>query len=121
VQFNPLAQVEAQSRLETLVALWQRGMDAPLPTACKTALALLSKDAAAAQKVYDGDSYQGDGATAERDEPCLARLWSEYGDMVLEAEHETVSEQLYLPILEWIATGVQVFPLNHMFAQAPNV
>jgi hypothetical protein len=27
---------------------------------------------------------------------------------------------LYEPLRNWVQTGVQLFPLNHVFAQAPN-
>jgi exodeoxyribonuclease V gamma subunit len=118
VQFQPLEQDAAKARLDTLVALWQRGMDAPLPTACKTGLALVAKGAADAHKAYEGAGFQADGMMAERDEPCLSRLWAEYGDLAAEPGHDEVSEALYLPLLDWIASSVQVHPLNHMSEQA---
>ena len=118
VQFQPLEQDAAQAWLDTLVALWQRGMDAPLPTACKTGLALVAKGAVDAHKAYEGATFRTDGMMAERDEPCLARLWADYGDLAAEPGHQEVSEVLYLPLLSWIASSVQIHPLNHMSEQA---
>ena len=118
VQFLPLGQVEAQARLDILAGLWQRGMDAPLPTACKTALALLAKGADAAQQAYDGSNFEVEGLKAERDEPCLSRLWVEYGELADEPGFGEISEALYRPLLDWVACSVQAHPLNHVFEQA---
>jgi len=119
VRCAPMAQVEAQAKLETLVTLWRAGMDAPLPTACETALALLTDDASAARTRYDGSDFDF-GMRPEGNDACLARLWSEYADLAATPGHEDVSRQLYEPLQDWVAAGTQLFPLNHVFAQAPN-
>jgi exodeoxyribonuclease V gamma subunit len=120
VHCTPLAQEQAQTGLDTLVGLWREGMDAPLPTACKTALALLAKDAATAKTAYDGADFQFDGMTAERDIPCLARLWREYDELANAPGHEDVSRQLYEPLRAWVAGSTRVLPLDHVFAQVSN-
>lgn len=118
VRCSPIARAQAQAGLETLVTLWRAGMDAPLPTACKTALAWLDKGAGEARAIYEGAGYAYDGMTAERDEPCLARLWREYAELASTPGHEEISRRLYEPLRDWIATGTQLFSLNHVFAQA---
>ena len=118
VRCAPIAQAQAQAELETLVTLWRAGMDAPLPTACKTALALLAKDAGEAQTKYDGAEYAYDGMIAERNEACLARLWGEYADLASTPGHHEVSTRLYKPLRDWVTSLTKVFPLNHTFAQA---
>jgi exodeoxyribonuclease V gamma subunit len=115
VRCLPIAQAEAQAKLETLVTLWRAGMDAPLPTACKTALAYLAKGAAKAQTQYDGAEYEYDGMIAERNEACLARLWAEYAELEATPGYADVSRQLYRPLQDWIAIGTQVFSLTHVF------
>jgi exodeoxyribonuclease V gamma subunit len=119
-RFSPMHAQDAQTRLATLVDLWKRGMDAPLPTACQTALALLSKDESAAQKAYDGADFQVEGMKPEVEEPCLARLWSDYDALASEADHANASKQLYRPLLDWIGTSIQLLPLNYMSEQATN-
>jgi exodeoxyribonuclease V gamma subunit len=120
-RFLPIDATEAQAQLTTLMALWQRGMDAPLPTACKTALALLKQGAGEAAKTYDGSPYQVDGMTSEGEDPCLARLWSDYDTLSRADDHEEVSQALYGPLLNWVASGVQLLPLDDMSEQASNV
>jgi exodeoxyribonuclease V gamma subunit len=73
-----------------------------LPTACKTALALLKDE-------NPGDTYDGgfmmDGEAVE---PCLARLWPEFESLSADPEWQTVSRQLYSPLLSWIDRHVSV-------------
>ncbi|MVW64189.1 exodeoxyribonuclease V subunit gamma [Massilia sp. NEAU-DD11] len=119
VQCAPIAQAQAREQLEALVTLWGAGMDAPLPTACETALALLAKDAGAARTRYDGSDFNF-GMHPEGKDACLARLWREYADLAAEPGHDDISRRLYEPLRDWVAGGTQLFPLNHVFAQTPN-
>jgi len=93
-------------------------MAAPLPTACKTALALLAKGEQDAMKTYDGSGYDDEAGKPEKDELCLARLWPDYEMLAAEPQHVAVSPRLYQPLLEWMATEVEVFPLTHTFEEA---
>jgi exodeoxyribonuclease V gamma subunit len=118
VQLHPIDADAARAQAEVLLSLWIKGMSSPLPTACKTALALLAKDAKKAMDAYDGLSFAIDGLRPERAEPCLARMWPDYAALAAHEEHEAVSRQLYQPLLDWIIGSVDVFPLNHSFARA---
>jgi exodeoxyribonuclease V gamma subunit len=120
-RFTPIAPADAQAQLTTLMSWWQRGMDAPLPTACKTALSLLEKGAAEAEKAYDGAAFQADGHTAEREETCLARLWDDYDMLSSAPGYAEVSEALYRPLLKWVDSSVQLLPLDAMPEQMSNV
>jgi exodeoxyribonuclease V gamma subunit len=118
VRVGAIEQGAALEQIEQLVALWRQGMDAPLPTACRTALALLRKNAGEAMIAYDGTTFQGSGEPPERNEPCLARLWSDYGQLAADPEHVDISTRLYEPLLLWIDGSVEVLPLNHTLEQA---
>ena len=120
VRCTPVAQEQAQDDLDALLELWRAGMDAPLPTACKTALALLGGTADQARTAYDGAEFEFDGMTAERDEPCLQRMWREYDELAAAPGYEAVSNQLYGPLLAWVGQSVQVLPLNHVFLEAEH-
>lgn len=117
VRCTSIAQDDAQAALESLVSLWRTGMDAPLPTACKTALAFLSKGEEDARTCYDGADYAYDGMIAERNEACLARLWSAYAELASMPGYVAVSRQLYAPLQEWVTRRTAVFSLDHVFVQ----
>jgi len=112
VTFSPMEQAEARARLEDLLAAWQAGMVAPLPVACLTAMAWLAGDNAEA-------AYEGDGffATAEADEPCLARVYPDYESLTADGSFETWAEQLYRPVLDWVDRHVGFEP-HPVFEQA---
>jgi exodeoxyribonuclease V gamma subunit len=115
VRVSGIEQGNAQRQLETLATLWRQGMDAPLPTACATALAWLRGDARQAKAAYDGAEHAGSDTFAERDEPCLARLWKDYAELAAERDHEHVSGRLYAPLLEWVDGSAEVFSLDYTF------
>jgi len=115
VRLSSIDQASAREQLHALAALWRQGMDAPLPTACKTALARFGGGAARAKLTYDGPEIATGNAIREKDEPCLARMWGNYAELEAEPGHEDVSTRLYQPLLEWVASSVEVFPLDHAF------
>ena len=115
VQLSSIGQASAREQLDALVALWRQGMDAPLPTACKTALARRRQGTERAKLTYDGPDIATADAIAEKDEPCLARLWGDYAELEAEPGHDDVCTRLYQPLLDWVANGVEVFPLDHAF------
>jgi exodeoxyribonuclease V gamma subunit len=87
-------------------------MDRPLPTACKTALALAQDGNPRA--VYDG-GFQMSG---EVDEPCLARLWPDFSALSAEADWQDCSETLYGPLAGWIKTQIDVTLINDFVASS---
>ncbi|WP_374359665.1 exodeoxyribonuclease V subunit gamma [Pseudoduganella danionis] len=106
VQMQPMLQPTALAVLEQLAALWRSNMDQPLPTACKTALALLKDEDARA--IYDG-GFELAGEVADL---CLARLWPEYAELEAQAGFADVAERLYGPLLMWLGTAVTIHPLD---------
>lgn len=106
VQMAPMLKDAAQAVLEQLAALWRENMNQPLPTACKTALALLNQQDARA--VYDG-GYELTGEVADL---CLARLWPDYAELERQPAYADIAERLYGPLLAWLSVAVTIHPLD---------
>lgn len=106
VQMAPMLKQAAQAALEQLAGLWRENMNQPLPTACKTALALLNQQDARA--VYDG-GYELSGEVADL---CLARLWPEYAELERQAAYAEIAERLYGPLRAWLGEAVTIYPLD---------
>jgi exodeoxyribonuclease V gamma subunit len=104
VTMAPLERETALAMLGEIVALWRHNLNAPLPVACKTALAHLAKGDA--RKVYDG-GYELSG---EVEEPCLARLWPEFSLLVAAGGWPDLAEALYGGLAGWLANHIQVKP-----------
>ena len=106
VTMAPLDRDEALQALRVLAAWWRDGMDRPLPTACKTALALVGdggdggsgENKANARTAYDG-SFELQG---ENQDLCLARLWPDYSALSAQPDFERVSQELYGPLARWL-------------------
>ena len=107
VEMAPLEQDEALAALSTLMTLWRRNLDAPLPVACATALALLGGHDGRA--VYEG-GFQLTGEVVR--EPCLARLWPDFAALAAQPEALATAEALYAPLLAWIDASVAVSPIR---------
>ena len=106
VTMAPLEPVAARATLAELVALWRRNLDAPLPVACKSALALLQGSDARA--VYDG----GFQISGEVQDAALARLWPEYAALAAQPNWPLCAQQLYGPLTEWISSSVRTEALS---------
>lgn len=102
----PLEQDAARTTLADLMACWQAGLQRPLPTACKTALQLLTADKA--REAYDG----GFATRGEADDPCLARLWPDFAALSDEPDWQAWSHRLYAPLVAWMQAHVTVAPLE---------
>jgi exodeoxyribonuclease V gamma subunit len=102
VTMKPLDPVQAQEALRELVCLWRDGMNRPLPTACKTALALVQEGDPRA--VYDGGFDIG----GENQDLCLARLWPDFAALSAEDDFDDVSRALYGPLAEWMEHFISV-------------
>ena len=106
VTMAPIEREEALGVLRYITGLWQRNLDAPLPVACRTALAQLAgRDA---RTVYEGDGHEVPGEV-ER-EPCLARLWPEFGSMAASGDWPELAEALYGGLAHWMAGQIDVKP-----------
>ncbi|GGY95637.1 exodeoxyribonuclease V subunit gamma [Pseudoduganella plicata] len=106
VTMPPLAQPDALAVLGRVVALWRANMDGPLPTACKTALALVT--GGDARSTYDG-GFEVNGEVADE---SLARLWPDYAALAAETEHARVAQALYGPLADWLKSHVSVQPIE---------
>ena len=102
VTMPPLAREEAHAVLAQLAALWRANMDSPLPTACKTALALVT--GGDPRTTYDG----GFELAGEGTDESLARLWPDYAALAAEPDHARVSQALYGPLADWVKSHVSV-------------
>ncbi|MFC5460821.1 exodeoxyribonuclease V subunit gamma [Massilia niabensis] len=106
VTMAPIEREEALGVLAYVAGLWQRNLDAPLPVACRTALAQLAgRDA---REVYDGDGHEVAGEV-ER-EPCLARLWPEFSSLAADGNWPELAEALYGGLAHWMAEQIRVEP-----------
>ncbi|KQQ36152.1 exodeoxyribonuclease V subunit gamma [Duganella sp. Leaf126] len=106
VTMAPLDADDALQVLRGLADWWRAGMDRPLPTACKTALALVADGDA--RTTYDG----GFELQGENQDLCLARLWPEYSDLCAQPDHEQVSHALYGPLARWLEQGIAMTPID---------
>jgi exodeoxyribonuclease V gamma subunit len=100
---RPLEEERSRAELAALVSLWRRNLDAPLPVACKTALAfLLDGDARAA---YDG-GFERPGEVEQ--EQCLARLWPDFASLTAGGEWAALAEGTYGPLVRWMNEDIAV-------------
>ena len=102
VELAPLEPAPAREVLAGVVRLWRAGMDAPLPVACKTALALINQGKP--RDIYNG-THEREG---EGRDPCLARLWADYAALSSEPGFEETCRALYQPLTDWLAQSVTV-------------
>jgi exodeoxyribonuclease V gamma subunit len=100
----PVAPEAARDGLSALLAAWREGMDAPLPLACRTALAQVAGVADLAP-FYEGS----DRAPGEVAEPCLARCWPDLEALLADGRFTRLALALYGPLHGW-AQGAQVQP-----------
>jgi len=105
VTMAPIEREEALVVLGELAALWKHNLDAPLPVACKTALAHLAGQDA--RGVYDG-KYELPGEVEQ--EPCLARLWPEFALLVAAGGWPDLAHALYGALARWLNEQIQVTP-----------
>ena len=105
----PLECEQSRAELAQLVALWRRNLDAPMPVACKSALAMLHEGDA--RTVYEG----GFELSGEVDDLCLARLWPDFNALLASGEWAANCEALYGPLARWLDGHVLVEP----HAEAP--
>jgi exodeoxyribonuclease V gamma subunit len=106
VTMAPLDAEQARAELAGLVALWRRNLDQPLPTACKTALALLR--GGDARTTYEG----GFEISGEVDDLCLARLWPDFAALSASGAWIGTSEALYGPLANWLDQHIAIAALD---------
>lgn len=102
VTMQPLDPAQARDALGELVSRWRDGMNRPLPTACKTALALVRDGDPRA--VYDG----GFDVSGENEDLCLRRMWPDFAALSAEPDFAAVSQALYGPLADWMEQCITV-------------
>jgi len=112
LEMAPLSQEDSLQILRDLVRLWRANLDAPLPVACRTALAQLADGDPRA--TYDGGFELG----GEVDDLCLARMWPSF-EALREAPHAAggwpeLAEELYGPLARWMDGALTVTPLSEV-------
>ncbi|HRK39429.1 MAG TPA: hypothetical protein PK347_13670, partial [Burkholderiaceae bacterium] len=121
VTINPQPADQARATLDTLVAVWLQGMQAPLPLPPRTACKHLTdnEDGHAARECYEG-GYQ---VVGEGQEPFWARLYPDF-EALLEAGDGTVAgasaagraatgfsalaQVVYAPFLHWLRQHTRI-------------
>jgi exodeoxyribonuclease V gamma subunit len=106
VTMKPLDQAAALEALRELVCLWRDGMNRPLPTACRTALALAQDGDPRA--IYDG----GFELSGENVDLCLARLWPDFAALSAQPDFADISEALYGPLARWLEHDITIAKIN---------
>ncbi|MFP5462695.1 MAG: exodeoxyribonuclease V subunit gamma [Gammaproteobacteria bacterium] len=97
----PMEPGEAHATLSTLVDAWRAGMEAPLPVAIRTALALATEQDP--RPVYEG--REGDDYTRpEVSDPCLARCHPDFESLSADGRFEELALDLYGPLAAWAQT-----------------
>jgi len=106
VEMAPLESDESLQVLHDLARLWRANLDAPLPVACRTALAHLAE--ADPRATYDG----GFELRGEVDDLCLARLWPDFDALVAAGGWPDLAEALYGPLARWMESALTVKELS---------
>ncbi|MES2149578.1 MAG: exodeoxyribonuclease V subunit gamma [Pseudomonadota bacterium] len=105
IRMAPLEPALARAQLAALLGLWRRNLDAPLPVACKSALALLQDGDA--RSVYEG----GFELNGEVDDLCLARLWPDFASLTAGGAWLDAAQGLYGPLVQWLDQHIEITPL----------
>jgi exodeoxyribonuclease V gamma subunit len=96
---------QAEAALRGLIDAWREGVTAPLPVACKTALALVGgrRDVAG---VYDG----GDNIRGEVEDMSLSRLYPDFEALSADGRFSAFATSLYGPLQRWVNEYITVQP-----------
>jgi exodeoxyribonuclease V gamma subunit len=103
LRIEALPTEQAETTLRVLLQAWREGLMAPLPLACKTALALVggSSDVAA---VYDG----GFNRRGEVQDMSLSRLYPDFEALSADGRFAELADLLYGPVQRWVNGHVAV-------------
>jgi exodeoxyribonuclease V gamma subunit len=103
IEIAPMAQHTALDTLTMLLALWQAGMNAPLPLPFKTALTLATQeDENKARTSYEG-AFKVSG---EGEDSYLSRMYPDYESLAEDGRFELLAKQVYGPMKAWASTQV---------------
>lgn len=102
---------KSRQQLAQLLQVWRQGMEAPLPLALRTGLALV-EDPGKAVLAYEGDA-QRDG---ERADACLARIYPDFDTLSADGRLHALAQTVCAPLAEWASLQVTATP--HAVASA---
>jgi exodeoxyribonuclease V gamma subunit len=88
--------------VETLLDVWQRGMQAPLPLPLETGLAHAQKSTGIDQVFEGGYRMDGEGAEA-----CLNRVFPTFDVLVEDGRFAQLSDAVYGPMVAWAKRHVR--------------
>ncbi|WP_428505249.1 exodeoxyribonuclease V subunit gamma [Roseateles sp.] len=109
LQLQPLSREEAQPLLADLIALWQQGMQEPLPLAPKTALAFLDTEKGKPAEVFEGGGFASAGRQAmpgEGEEMSLTRVYPSYAALCADGRFANLAQRLFGPLRAWAEQDV---------------
>jgi exodeoxyribonuclease V gamma subunit len=104
--FPPLPQDEAITHLHNIFDAWRTGMKTPLPWVARTAL--VSVEGGNAKNAYQGSF---NSLFSDVDEPCLARIYPDYGALIADGQFEIYADKLFKPLSNWAKEQVQIHDL----------
>ena len=110
ITMAPIDSAAARDELANLARLWRRNLDAPLPLACKTALAQVQEGdmrVGDARAVYEG----GFEVSGEVSDPCLARLWPDFAHLSASGNWPALADEVYGGLARWLE-GVDITKLD---------
>jgi exodeoxyribonuclease V gamma subunit len=102
----PLPQDEAITHLHNIFDAWRTGMKTPLPWVARTAL--VSVEGGNAKNAYQGSF---NSLFSDVDEPCLARIYPDYGALIADGQFEIYADKLFKPLSNWAKEQVQIHDL----------
>ena len=105
VMLQALDGAESKATLIKLLQYWRAGRNRPLPTAFKTALALIRQENP--DEVYNEGGFNN-MPPPEVADLCLARLWPSYQELSAEADFEACSNDIYAPFNAWLLSKTSV-------------
>ena len=93
----PCEPIAAKQTLANLLELWKKGLNHIYPSACKTAIALITGKNP--QQTYDGGFH----LSGEVSNAYLARVWADFSELSSQSEWESCARALYEPLCTWVS------------------
>ncbi|HIV72891.1 MAG TPA: exodeoxyribonuclease V subunit gamma [Candidatus Aquabacterium excrementipullorum] len=106
VQARAVHADDARELLTGLLQSWREALQAPLPVACRTALAWLDKPESAPRIYNTGDHVHG-----EAEDVYLSRLYPDFDALAADGRLPDLAEQLYGAYRRWLDSSVTAVPL----------
>jgi exodeoxyribonuclease V gamma subunit len=109
VSVNALDCDQSSQSLRKLLCAYNLGQTLVLPLPFQTALAyVMGESLENAKKAYEGSKFDGGNDFAELQDPCWAREYSSFDDLMKVPNLTALWKQLYQPLLEWSQTNIDI-------------